>query len=248
MRTWIAGCFFLILLFCSVLVPPVWLLQNSVSVERWDAFRGQEWVEVGPAKNQWLPLKEASRHALWAVVVAEDARFYQHQGLDWREIWESFQLNWSEGRIVRGGSTITQQVVKLALVGREKSFLRKIREAIGAILTEKILTKDEILAWYINLVDFGSGIYGLGSAAHHYFKTPAMFLTVSQAVNLAVVLPSPNRRSKGLRERALSSNGKQRFVRVLDELVANRYITVAQRNEALRTGDFGNPIHMVEGS
>ena len=238
----IALCLVFIAIIVFGLVPPVWDLTDRVHVTRWDKLRGEEVVAIGPHERGWLSIGQASRNVLWAMVVAEDSRFYQHHGVDLREIWNSFLLNFQEGRIVRGGSTITQQVVKLTTLGREKTILRKIREAIGALVLECILDKDSILEWYINLVDFGGGVYGLKSAAEYYFETPALHLNVSQSVNLAVVLPSPNSRSQALRNRALTQEGKRRFVHVLKELVANKYITDAQMLEALRTGDFGEPV------
>src|SRR5690606_35698153 len=118
-----------------------------------------------------------SRHALHAIVVAEDARFYQHAGLDFAEIWASLKTNIRKGRYARGGSTITQQVVKVAFLSSRKNLIRKAREAVGAMLLELLFTKQEILEWYINLVQFGDGVYGIKEGCWHYFKTKPEQLT-----------------------------------------------------------------------
>ena len=154
----------------------------------------------------------------------------------------SLRTNLEKGRIVRGGSTITQQVVKVAFLSRQKSIIRKAREALGALLLEQLLDKERILEWYINLVEFGGGVYGIAEAAHQYFDTEPRLLTIQQGVNLALVLPGPNTWSRGLQDRRLTAFGQKRYATIVNQMYQNGYITKTLRKTALATGDFGEPV------
>lgn len=227
-------------------IPPVWMLKGSpVTVTRY-LKKGTVEAKVGPDEKDWIPIRTVSRHVLNAIVVAEDGRFYQHEGLDFTEILNSVALNMKKGRYVRGGSTITQQVVKVAFLSRDKTLVRKVREAIGALLLEKILTKDEILEWYINLVEFGDGVYGIKAAAKHYFAIKPELLTIEQGANLALVLPSPNAWSVGLRRRELTPFGHRRYARIITAMRQAGLITETLWLHALATGDFGRPVRAYE--
>jgi len=224
-------------------VPNVWLLRDSsITVTRWERQRGEVQVDVGPEHPNWVTTKDVSRHLLNAIVVAEDARFYLHRGLDWVEIEKSARLNWKERRFARGVSTITQQVIKISLLTRDKTLIRKAREALGAIILERILTKEDILTWYINLAEFGDGVYGIKEAAHHYFATKPELLTIQQSIHLAMVLPSPNRWSLGLRRRQLTEFGHRRFANLVYRMARKGMITQEQKQSVLATGNFGNPV------
>lgn len=226
----------------ALLVPPVWTLKDGpISILRWPK-SGAQVFTVGPGQETWVPIQRVSRHVLNAIVVAEDARFYEHPGLDWHEIKMSFEHNIEQKRYARGASTITQQVVKMAFLGAEKNMLRKVREALGALVLERILTKDQILEWYINLVEFGDGVFGIKAAAAHFFQTSAELLTIQDGAHLALVLPSPNRWSKGLRQRELTDFGHRRYAQIIEEMYKLGFITATLRQSALATGDFGRPI------
>lgn len=225
------------------MIPPVWLLQEGqITVTQWQHDKGKQDVKLGPAYDGWIKVDAISRHVIYAIIVAEDARFYQHPGLDFYEIEKSIKLNWRKGRYVRGASTITQQVVKVAFLSRQKNLIRKIREAMGALVLEKILKKNAILEWYINLVEFGDGIYGIKAAAWHYFRTKPELLTIEQAAHLALVLPSPNKWSRGLRRKNLTEFGHQRFKLIVTRMRKAGYITRDQWLTALATGNFGRPV------
>jgi monofunctional biosynthetic peptidoglycan transglycosylase len=225
-----------------LLTPPVWQLKEGpVSVVRWPK-SGPQTFELGPGKEPWVSLHNVSRHVINAIVVAEDARFYEHPGLDFKEIRSSIAFNMEKKRYARGASTITQQVVKMVFLGPEKSLMRKIREALGALLLDSILGKDEILEWYINLVEFGDGVFGIKSAAEHFFETTPELLTIQDGAHLALVLPSPNRFSRGLRQKQLTTFGHRRYAQIIEEMYKLNFITSALRESALATGDFGKPI------
>ena len=121
-----------------------------------------------------------------------------------------------------------QQVIKVALLTRDKTIIRKAREAVGAILLELLLPKDKILEWYINLAEFGDGVYGLREGAKHYFATKPEQLTIAQGVHLALVLPSPNRWSRGLRQERLTKFGRGRFQQILDRMPTAWFLSPEQ--------------------
>lgn len=226
-----------------IIMPPVWQLRTGpIEVVRWPK-TGPKTYLVGPKTQHWVPIKTVSRHVLNAIVVSEDARFYEHAGLDWQEISNSIAINMEHGRYARGASTITQQVVKMAFLNPQKSLLRKSREAIGATCLEWFLDKDQILEWYINLVEFGDGVFGIDAAARHYFQTTPELLTIQDGAHLALVIPSPNGWSKGLRQRKLTEFGRQRYANIIDQMYRHGFITQTLRQSALATGDFGRPVY-----
>lgn len=234
---------------CGLLLFIIWfvpfvpsLLRSTITVTRLDAKGKPIEVEVGPGTKQWISIKKVSRHMVNAVVVSEDAKFYQHYGFDFESIAKAIELNRKKGRYVRGASTISQQVVKIAFLSREKTIVRKIREAAGTVILEMLLPKEKILEWYINLCEFGGGIYGVKPAGLYYFQTRPELLTIEQAVNLAVVIPSPNKWSRGLRSKSLTPFGQRRFARIVNNMLLAGYITDVQRDIALARGNFGNPI------
>jgi monofunctional biosynthetic peptidoglycan transglycosylase len=242
------GFFVALVAFLYWFVPPVWqLLHGPVTVTHWEKIKGETQVVVGPNTKAWIPAKRISKHVLHAFVAAEDGRFYQHHGLDFGEILASAKTNWKKGRYARGGSTITQQVVKVAFLDRDKSIIRKAREAVGSLILEVIMPKDRILEWYINLVEFGDGVYGIKQGCWHYFRTKPELLSIEQAVHLALVLPSPNAWSAGLRRKNLTSFGHKRFANILNRMKGSGFITKSQWAQALARGDFGRPVHGYAG-
>ena len=221
---------------------PLLLLGHPVTVTQWDKKHGERQVEVGPGKPNWIRGRDLSRHVFHAIVTAEDGRFYRHYGIDPQAMWESLELNRKKKRYARGGSTITQQVVKMAFLTREKTIIRKLREVSGAVLLDMLASKDQILEWYVNLAEFGDGVYGMKAASRHYFATKPELLTIEQAIHLAIVIPSPNRWSKGLRRRDLTRFGEQRFAAIARNMRLAGYITETQWATALSRGNFGRPL------
>ena len=240
-RNIIAALLFLFFVLWFVPFIPA-LFFSTITVTRLDAKGKPIDVQVGPGTKQWISVNKVSRHIVHAVVVSEDGKFYEHHGFDFDAIAKAIELNRKKGRYVRGASTISQQVVKIAFLSREKTIIRKLREAAGTVILELFLSKDKILEWYINLCEFGGGIYGVKSAGAYYFKTRPELLTIEQAVNLAVVIPSPNKWSKGLRSKSLTPFGQRRFARIVNNLFLAGYITEVQKSTALARGNFGNPI------
>jgi len=168
---------FVLLPIYSVVPPPV----SAVMV--WKALGG-----AGLAK-EWVGLDAISPHLVRAVISSEDARFCSHRGIDWVEVEKAFEEE--DGR-PRGASTITMQTVKNLFLWTGRAWIRKAIEVPLALYAELVLSKPRILELYLNIAEWGPGIYGASAAARHYFDVPAAKLSAVQAARLAAILPAPN--------------------------------------------------------
>jgi len=144
-------------------------------------------------KRQWLPYDKISVHLKRAVVAAEDDKFVDHEGFDWEGIQKAIEKNQKKGKVVAGGSTISQQLAKNLLLSPTKSILRKGEEAIITVWIELLWDKRRILEVYLNVVEWGDGVFGADAAARRYFNVSASQLDPEQAARLAVMLPAPRR-------------------------------------------------------
>lgn len=155
----------------------------------------QAWIHQTPYRKhyEFVPLSQISPNLQHAVIAAEDGRFYQHHGFDWHEIQIAADDDWEGGR-VRGASTITQQLVKNLFFGTGRSILRKGAEFTLVPLAELFLGKQRILEIYLNVVEWGPGIYGADAASHYYDGTAARNTDRQQAARLAAILPAPLKR------------------------------------------------------
>lgn len=143
--------------------------------------------------QRWVSLKQIPKATIDAVIVAEDGTFWSHSGFDWFEFKESLVRNLKELRFARGGSTITQQLVKNLYLSTSKDPLRKLKEWILTWKMENTLSKSRILELYLNVIEWGNGIYGIEAAANDYFGKPASELTRGESARLAAVIPNPKR-------------------------------------------------------
>ncbi len=176
-----------------------------------------------------LPLSKMPEMLKKAFVAAEDARFYKHKGIDVLSIFRAFYKNIEAGTIVQGGSTITQQVTKSFLLTPERSYTRKIKEAILAYRIDKKFAKDEILFLYLNQIYLGHGAYGVEAASENYFGKSAYELNLAECAILAGLPQAPSRYSPfKYPERA-----KQRQIYVLNRMVEEDFITNIQATEAI---------------
>lgn len=151
-------------------------------------------VESGPGTDTWVPYAEISPFMQTAIVVCEDSRFFQHDGFDAKAIQESIKNNLRAGSFVRGGSTVSMQLAKNLYLGREKTLSRKLQEAVLTLLLEQVLSKEQILELYLNVIEFAPGVYGIGPAASHYFRSLPRDLSLGQALYLGSILPNPKSR------------------------------------------------------
>jgi monofunctional biosynthetic peptidoglycan transglycosylase len=178
-------------------VPDILSLDKKLPIQ--SAFmkqRAEEDTEAGrkPGRDyRPVPLSRISPYLIHAVLVAEDAAFYQHSGLDFREMWNSAQKNWEEGGFKRGGSTISQQLVKNLYLSPDKTIHRKVSEIILTLMMEQVTPKRRILEIYLNVIEWGHGVYGCEAAAQRHFKTSCALLTPEQAIRLASVVINPRR-------------------------------------------------------
>ena len=154
--------------------------------ERVDALEGE--LEID---QRWRPLSEISPHLVRAVIAAEDIHFPDHSGIDFDALAQAASRNRSAGKVVAGGSTITQQLAKNLFLSSKQSYRRKAREAVFAYELERVLGKRRIMEVYLNVIEWGDGIYGAEAASQHYFKKSASKLSPLQAAYLAAIIPGP---------------------------------------------------------
>jgi monofunctional glycosyltransferase len=148
-------------------------------------------------RYEFVSLPNISPNLQHAVVAAEDGRFRQHHGFDWIEMQKVLEDDVKRQRLGRGGSTITQQLVKNLFLTTQRSFVRKGVESSLVPLMETFLTKDRILELYLNVIEWGPGIYGAEAAAEHYYHAHASQMTREQAARLAAIIPAPLKRKPG---------------------------------------------------
>jgi monofunctional glycosyltransferase len=157
-------------------------------------------------KYQWVNYDKISRHLKRAMIAAEDSKFVEHEGFDWEGIQVAMEKNQKRGRYVAGGSTITQQLAKNLFLSPNKSYLRKGQEAIITLMLEHTLDKERILELYLNVIEWGNGIFGAEAASRRYFGVSASQLSAEQAARLAAMAPNPrfyerNGNAPGLRKK-----------------------------------------------
>jgi monofunctional biosynthetic peptidoglycan transglycosylase len=154
-------------------------------------------IESGPGTPDWVPIDAISPFMTTAVLVCEDGHFERHHGFDFEAIENSIKDNLIKGRFVRGASTISMQLAKNLYLGKEKTLGRKLQEAALTVLLEQQLSKQELMELYLNVIEFGPGIYGIGPAAHYYFAKRASDLSLGQALYIATILPNPEHQHFG---------------------------------------------------
>lgn len=182
-----------------------WKDHNPASTAFMDA-RLDELRESRPdaqLRQQWVPYARISVHLKRALIAAEDSKFLDHEGFDWDGIQQAYEKNLKKGRIVAGGSTISQQLAKNLFLTPNKSYFRKVEEAIITLMLENLWSKRRIFEVYLNVIEWGNGVFGAEAAARHYFNTSAAQLGPEQAARLAGMVPNPrfydrNRGAPGL--------------------------------------------------
>ncbi len=184
--------------------PPVTMVQVQRRMDAWARHRPYR------KRSAWEPLARIAPDLQHAVIAAEDGRFYQHHGIDWKEVQKVVDQDMEEGRLGRGGSTITQQLVKNLFFTTSRSVLRKAVEFTLAPAAELILSKRRILELYLNVIEWGPGVYGAEAAARSWYGIPAARVNRDQAARLAAVIPSPLHR-KPERMNAYSSEIERRM-------------------------------------
>jgi len=199
----------------------------TITVKDWH--RKDHRFVVGPRNPRWTPYRAIPAALKKAVVASEDANFYSHEGVDYEAIGEAIKTDWRKGKFVHGGSTITQQLAKNLFLTREKTVIRKVKEFVLARRMDDALSKSRILELYLNVVELGPMVYGVGQASHYYFGKPPSALTVRECAFLASMLPGP----KIYNPYRKMGRVMQRSDRILRRMVAARMISREQYDAAL---------------
>ena len=157
-------------------------------------YRLRQWEKQSRKKKiqqTWVSLPQISPYVIKAVIIAEDDKFWSHEGFDFEAMQKALAKDIEKGKFRIGGSTISQQLVKNLYLLPEKSIIRKVKEAIITWRIERKLSKKRIIELYLNVAEWGDGLFGVEAAARHYYGKPALSLTAPEAARLAVMLPSP---------------------------------------------------------
>jgi monofunctional glycosyltransferase len=184
-----------------IVVYQIWLLCNVLYLinhnPRSSAFMENrlETLQDKNAKAQlqhrWVPYSRISNHLKRAMVAAEDAKFIEHEGFDWEGMHKAYEKNIKKGKIVAGGSTISQQLAKNLFLSGSRNPLRKVQEAVITVMIEQLMSKQRIFEIYLNIIEWGNGVFGAEAAAQHYFNVSASNITATQAAQLAAIVPNP---------------------------------------------------------
>jgi len=172
----------------------VWWRDHAVGETSFMAYRMEELRAKQPKATlsyQWVPYDRIATNLKRAMVAAEDAKFVDHEGFDWDGIELAMEKNQKKGRVVAGGSTITQQLAKNLFLTPSRSYLRKAEEAVITVMLERFLPKRRILEIYLNVIEWGNGVFGAEAAARRYFGEPASQLSAEQSARLAAMAPNP---------------------------------------------------------
>jgi monofunctional biosynthetic peptidoglycan transglycosylase len=151
----------------------------------------QEKTPEAELKHKWVDYSKISINLKRAVIASEDAKFIDHEGFDWEGIQKAYEKNLKKGKIVAGGSTISQQLAKNLFLSTKRTPWRKGEEALITVMLENMLSKRRILEIYLNVIEWGNGVFGAEAAARHYYKTSAANLSSGQAAKLAAMIPNP---------------------------------------------------------
>lgn len=186
--------FFYLLVVFPLTVPVADLKRKNPDTTAMMKYRMKEWEKKGKRiriKKIWMPLNKISPYLVKAVLISEDDKFYQHSGFDIEGIKKAIEKDIKERKLKYGGSTITQQLAKNLYLTPSKNPIRKMQEAIITIRLERTLTKRRILELYLNVAEWGEGIFGAEAASRHYFGKSASELSAEEASRLAAALPNP---------------------------------------------------------
>ncbi len=205
--------------------------EHTVEVEQgeWESF------VVGPSNDEFVPLDQISPYLIKSIMSTEDSAFYQHHGFITSEFRTALINNLKAGRFVQGASSITMQMVKNVLLYREKTLARKLQELFLTWHVENTLTKDRILEIYLNVIEYGPGLYGIGPAAYHFFGKKAKDLNPTEAAFFSTILPSPKERYKQYCAGTLTRWTEGKIDRILQIMLKRDRLTQAEYDTAIAT-------------
>jgi len=195
-------------------------------------YREREWRRLGTKvriEKKWVPLSRVSPYLIKAVIIAEDDKFWSHHGFDLDAIQKALEKDIQKGSFAFGGSTISQQLAKNLYLTPSKNPVRKLREAVITWRMERTLTKRRILEIYLNVAEWGNGVFGIEAASFHHYVKPARLLSAEEAARLAAVLPNP-------RKYAVNSDSRyvQKRARIIYDIMVRRGIVIPEYDEAVK--------------
>jgi monofunctional biosynthetic peptidoglycan transglycosylase len=219
-KKWSIRLFFLILS-AFILSIAVYFVYPDVSALRkanpqksaFMKYRESEWRQQGKKKKivqRWVPLSQISPYVIKAVIIAEDDKFWSHEGFDFDAMQKALEKDLKEKKFKVGGSTISQQLAKNLFLSPSKNPIRKLKEAVLTWRLERSLSKKRIIEIYLNVAEWGDGLFGVEAAAQHYYGKPASDLSAMESARLAAVLPNPRR---------YDPTGSGRYVAYRSELI-----------------------------
>jgi monofunctional biosynthetic peptidoglycan transglycosylase len=207
-------------------LPDVRLMKGCLTTEMFH-------VQLCPQSSTYARLNQISPNLKHAILLSEDAGFYSHHGFDWDSIESSAEKDWREHKFARGGSTITQQLVKNVFLSKDKTIVRKIREFILTYRVEQNFKKDEILEKYLNVVQFGKNLFGARAGAKFYFQKDPGSLNVVESAFLAMLLPNPEKYSTSYHKGQLTRYARSRIVDLTRKLHSVGRIDDAEFDQAI---------------
>lgn len=185
-----AGLFYHLWIFAKVVYWNSYNPSNTEFMEaRLEVLRGKN--EAAALRNHWVPYERISPHLKRAIIAAEDSKFLEHEGFDFEAIQKAYEKNVRKGRLVAGGSTISQQLAKNLFLSGEKTPWRKIEEALITLMLENVMSKRRIMEIYLNVIEWGEGVFGAEAAVRHYYGISSSSLSPEQAARLAAMVPNP---------------------------------------------------------
>ncbi len=208
----------------NAILPDISKIKTRVTIK---VYNGKTYTKrsVSPYSKDFVRSAELPKYVTGAIIAAEDGSFFRHKGINIDETLRAARYDVLHLKLKYGGSTITQQLVKNAYLTKEKTVKRKVIEAITAVRVERKLTKRQILDYYINIAEFGNGIYGIKQASKVYFDKSPHQLTPKEAAMLAVVIPQPKARGKELLTKQKEEFQKKRVSRIIARMKLRGYIT-----------------------
>jgi len=217
------------------------LKMNNPKKTAFMEFREEQWRQEGKKKKirqRWVPLTMISPYAIKAVIIAEDDKFWQHEGFDYQAMQKALEKDIKKKKFKVGGSTISQQLAKNLYLSPSKNPIRKIKEAILTWRLEQNLSKKRIIELYLNVAEWGDGIFGIGVAAEHYFGKPASALTAQEGAKLAAVLPNPLKLNPGGDSKYVAGRSERIY-----QIMIKRGIVIPEFDEMMqeKTDDINVP-------
>jgi monofunctional glycosyltransferase len=188
-------CFVLLIVYQLWIFGHVlWWIKYNPSTSAFMETRLEAMQDTNPdaeLQHQWVPYAKISNNLKRALIASEDANFVDHEGFDWDGIQKAYEKNMKKGKIVAGGSTISQQLAKNLFLSGARSPFRKIEEAAITVMMEAVMDKQRIFEIYLNVIEWGNGVFGAEAAARHYYHISASQLSPAQAAKLAAMVPNP---------------------------------------------------------